>query len=85
MSASNNHGDAHTAEIDMADSVEASDIDTILTNVTWAIRSTYHSVLKASPGAEFFWLGHAVRHSLPSSLEQNRRLQAMPDRSQYQP
>ncbi len=43
-----------TAEIDMADSVQASDIDTFLTNVAWAIRSTYHTVLKASPGAAIF-------------------------------
>ena len=41
----------HTAEIDMADSVAASDIDTFLTNVAWAICSTYHTGLKASPGA----------------------------------
>ena len=41
----------HTAEIDMADSVDASDIDTFLTNVAWAIHSTYHTVFKASPGA----------------------------------
>ena len=33
-----------TAEIDMADSVDASDVDTFLTNVSWAIRSTYHTV-----------------------------------------
>ena len=43
-----------TAEIDMADSVATSDIDTLLTNVSWAIRSTYHTVLKASPGAAIF-------------------------------
>ena len=43
-----------TAEINMADSVDASDIDTFLTNVAWAIRSTYHTVLKASPGAAIF-------------------------------
>jgi hypothetical protein len=43
-----------TSEIDMADSVAPSDIDTILTNVSWAIRSTYHTVLKASPGAAIF-------------------------------
>ena len=40
-----------TSEIDMADSVAPRDIDTILTNVSRAIRSTYHTVLKASPGA----------------------------------
>ena len=44
----------HTAEIDMADSVDASDIDTFLTNVAWAICSTYHTVLQASPGAAIF-------------------------------
>ena len=38
----------------MADSVTPRDIDTILTNVSWAICSTYHTVIKASPGAAFF-------------------------------
>ena len=42
------------SEIDMADSVTPRDIYTILTNVSWAICSTYHMVLKASPGAEIF-------------------------------
>jgi hypothetical protein len=39
------------SELNMAASVDASDIDTFLTNVAWAIHSTYHTVLKASPGA----------------------------------
>ena len=43
-----------TSEIDMADSVAPRDIDTILTNVSWAICSTYQTVLKASPGAAIF-------------------------------
>ena len=43
-----------TSEIDMAESVAPRDIDTILTNVSWAIFSTYHTVLKASPGAAIF-------------------------------
>jgi len=43
-----------TAEIDMADSVAPSDIDTFLTNASWAICSTYHTVLKASPGTAVF-------------------------------
>ena len=43
-----------TAELDMADSTAASDIDTFLTNVAWAIHPTYHTVLKASPGAAIF-------------------------------
>ncbi len=44
----------HTAELDMANTVAPSDIDTFLTNTAWAIRSMYHTVLKASPGAEIF-------------------------------
>jgi len=41
----------HTAEIDMAISVEPSDIDAFQTNTAWAICSTYHTFLKAFPGA----------------------------------
>jgi hypothetical protein len=44
----------HTAEIDMADSVKPSDIDIFLSDAAWAICSTYHTVLKASPGAAIF-------------------------------
>jgi hypothetical protein len=38
----------------MADSVAPRDIDAILTDAAWAIRSTYNTVLKASPGAAIF-------------------------------
>jgi hypothetical protein len=43
-----------TDELDMADSVTPDDIDVFLDNAAWAIRSTYHTVLKASPGAAIF-------------------------------
>ncbi len=43
-----------TSELDMADSVEPADIDTFIGNAAWAIRPTYHTVLKASPGAAIF-------------------------------
>ena len=43
-----------TAELDMADSVGPEDISTFLNDAAWAIRSTYHTVLKASPGAAIF-------------------------------
>ncbi len=42
-----------TSEINMADSVAPRDIDAVLTNESWAIHSTYHTVLNASPGAAF--------------------------------
>ena len=43
-----------TSEINMADPVAPRNIDTILTNVSWAICSAYHTVLNASPGAAIF-------------------------------
>jgi hypothetical protein len=43
-----------TSEPNMAESVKASDIDVFLSDATWAICSTYHTVLKASPGAVIF-------------------------------
>jgi hypothetical protein len=43
-----------TSEIDMAKSVEPADIDTFIDDAAWAICSTYHTVLKASPGAAIF-------------------------------
>ncbi len=43
-----------TSELDMAESVKASDIDVFLSDVAWAVCSTYHTVLKASPGAAIF-------------------------------
>jgi hypothetical protein len=43
-----------TAELDMANSVTPNDIDVFLDKAAWAICSTYHTVLKASPGAAIF-------------------------------
>jgi hypothetical protein len=43
-----------TAELDMADSVTPNDVNVFLDNEAWAIHSTYHTVLKASPGAAIF-------------------------------
>ena len=59
-----------TAEIDMADSVATSDIDTFLTNASWAIRSTYHTVLKASPGAAIF--GRDMLFDIPYIADWNK-------------
>ncbi len=40
------------AELDMADSsVTPDDVDVFLDKTAWAIRSNYHTVIKASPGA----------------------------------
>jgi hypothetical protein len=44
----------HTAELDMANSVTPDGVDVFLDNAAWAIRSTYHTVLKVSPSAAIF-------------------------------
>ncbi len=44
----------HTAEINMANSVTTDDLNVFLDNTAWGICSTYHTVLKASPGAAIF-------------------------------
>ena len=54
-----------TAELDMADSVTPDDVDVFLDAAAWAISSTYHMILKASPGAAIFWMRHALQHSVP--------------------
>jgi hypothetical protein len=43
-----------TAELDTADSITPDDVDVFLDNGEWAIRSTYHMVLNAPPGAAIF-------------------------------
>jgi hypothetical protein len=53
----------HTAEFDMDNSVTPDDVDVFLDNAAWAICSTYHTVLKASPGAAIF--GHDMLFDIP--------------------
>jgi hypothetical protein len=43
-----------TSELDMAESVKTSDINVFLSDAAWDVCSTYHTVLKASPGAAIF-------------------------------
>jgi hypothetical protein len=43
-----------TAELDMANTVTPNDVDVFLDNAAWAICSTYHTVLKDSPGTAIF-------------------------------
>ena len=43
-----------TSELNMAETIIPDDVDVFLDNAAWAICSTYHTVLKASPGAAIF-------------------------------
>ena len=63
-------GMLHTAEIDMADTVSESDIADLRTNAACAIRSTYHTVLKASPGAAIF--GRDMLFDIPFIADWNK-------------
>jgi hypothetical protein len=47
----------------MAESVTPNNVDVFLDNVARAIHSTYHTVLKASPGAAIF--GHDMLFDIP--------------------
>ena len=60
----------HIAENDMANTVSESDIADILTNAAWAICSTYHMVLKASPGAAIF--GRDMLFDIPLIADWNK-------------
>jgi hypothetical protein len=44
----------HTTELDMTITVVPSDIADFLTDAAWDVCSTYHIVLKASPGTAIF-------------------------------
>jgi len=59
-----------TAELDMEDSVYPADIDLFIDNAVWAIRSTYHTVLKASPGAAIF--GRDMLFDIPFIADWNK-------------
>ena len=60
-----------TDEIARDDSVNASDIDTFLANVPWAIRFTYHTVLKASPWAAI--VGRDMPFDIPFLADWNKK------------
>jgi hypothetical protein len=44
----------HTSKLNMAETITPDDVNVFLDNAAWAICSTNHTVLKASPGAAIF-------------------------------
>jgi hypothetical protein len=59
-----------TAELDMAETVTPDDVDTFLDNAAWAICSTSHTVLKASPGTGIF--GRDMLFNIPFIADWNK-------------
>ena len=57
-------------------------VDELLTNIAWAVRSTYHTVLKATPGAAIF--GRDMLFDIPYLADWNqigKRRQTLVDQS----
>ncbi|MCP4748216.1 MAG: hypothetical protein GY874_19085 [Desulfobacteraceae bacterium] len=52
-----------TSGLDMSETVTPEDVDNFIVNAAWAIRSTYHTVLKTSPGVAIF--GRDMMFDLP--------------------
>jgi hypothetical protein len=44
----------HTSELNMAETITTDEVNVFLDNTVWAIHSTYHTVLKATPGVAIF-------------------------------
>ena len=59
-----------TAEIDMSETVTADDVSNFLSNASWAIRSTHHTVLKSAPGAAIF--GRDMLFDIPFVADWNK-------------
>lgn len=71
-----------TSDINNQETVDGDLIDEFLTNAAWAIRSTHHSVLRASPGQAIF--GRDMLFDIPFLCdwsEIGRRRQKLVDRS----
>ena len=60
----------HTSELDMAKTITPDDINVFLNNAAWDICSTYHTVLKASPGAAIF--GRDMLFDIPFIADWNK-------------
>ena len=60
----------HTTELDMADTVTPSDISDFLMDAVWAVQSTYHTVLNASPGPAIF--GRDMLFDIPFLADWNK-------------
>ncbi len=52
-----------TSELDMAETITPDNVNVFLDNAAWAICSTYHTVLKASPSTVIF--GHDMLFDIP--------------------
>jgi hypothetical protein len=74
-----------TTELYMANSVTPDDVNVFLDNTAWAIRSTCHTALKASPGAAIF--GRDMLFDIPFVADRHKireQRQLLTDRGNQQ-
>jgi hypothetical protein len=60
-----------TSELDMAETITPDDVHVFLDNAAWAICSTYHTVLKASPGGAAIF-GRNMLFDIPFIADWNK-------------
>ena len=71
-----------TSGLDMQETCTPQMVDELLTNIAWAVRSTYHTVLKTTPGAAIF--GRDMLFDIPYLADWNqigKRRQNLVDQS----
>ena len=71
-----------TSGLDMQETCTPQMVDELLTNIAWAVCSTYHTVLKSTPGAAIF--GRDMLFDIPYLADWNqigKRRQALVDQS----
>ena len=71
-----------TSGIDMQDTYTPLMVDELLTNIAWAVCSTYHTVIKTTPGAATF--GRDILFDIPYLADWNqirKRRQTLVDQS----
>ena len=59
-----------TSELDMSNSVNANSVSNFLNDAAWAVCSTYHTLLKPLPGADFF--GREMLFDIPYLANWNK-------------
>ena len=59
-----------TSELDMSDIVSDEDVSLFIADASWAIQSTHHTVLKASPGSAIF--GRDMLFNIPFVANWNK-------------
>ena len=59
-----------TAKLDMSETITENDVAQFLSNASWAVRTTHHTILKTSPGSAIF--GRELLFDIPFIADWNK-------------